>query len=432
MDFLVLTKAGGWFAPVVEVFGWIMNALFNFTNLFGVVNIGLSIILFTVVTKLILFPLTLKQQKSSKIMTIMQPEIQAIQNKYKGKNDNDSMMKMNVETRAVYEKYGTSMTSGCLPLLIQLPLMLALYQVIYKVPGYVSIVRNYFEQILVKLPAGFSSDAAVTAMAQAHNIPVADLSNTNRAIDLLYSLTSKEWIQLEQIFPAIGEAVLESGERVIDAIESMQRFLGMNVAYTPFNVIVDFFKGDETISILALIMAVLIPVLSGLTQWYSTKLVTNSNPTPDSNGEESASASMMKSMNITMPLMSVFFCFTFPLVIGIYWVVSSLCQMFQQIGVNAYLSKVDVDELIAKNVEKANKKRARKGLPATKITKSASEMMKELQEKEAKEEAKKKEKLEKTQKAVEESTAYYNKDAKPGSLASKAAMVQKYNEKHNK
>ncbi len=368
------------------------------------------------------------------IMTVMQPEIQAIQNKYKGKNDNDSMMKMNVETRAVYEKYGTSMTGGCLPLLIQLPLMLALYQVIYKVPGYVSIVRNYFEQILAKLPAGYASDAAVTAMAQAHNIPAADLSNTNRVIDLLYSLTTKEWTQLEQTFPAIGDAVLESGERVVDAIESMQRFLGMNVAYTPFNVITDFFKGDETISVLALIMAILIPLLSGLTQWYSTKLVSNANPAPESdpNGEMSASASMMKSMNVTMPLMSVFFCFTFPLVIGIYWVVSSLCQMFQQIGVNAYLNKVDVDELIAKNVAKANKKRARKGLPETKITKSASEMLKEIQEKEAKEEAKKKERLEKSQKAVEESTAYYNKDAKPGSLASKAAMVQKYNEKHNK
>ncbi len=431
MDFLVLTKAGGWFGPIVGVFGWIMNALFNFTGMFGVVNIGLSIILFTIVTKLILFPLTLKQQKSSKIMTVMQPELQVIQNKYKGKNDNDSMMKMNVETRAVYEKYGTSMTGGCLPLMIQLPLMLALYRVIYQVPAYVSIVRNYFDLIIAKLPAGYATDATMTALAEAHKIPVEELGNVNKVIDLLYSLTNKEWNQLAEVFPSIGDAVLSSGEKVIDAIGSMQQFLGMNVAYTPYNVIMEFFQEGSGISVLALIMAVLIPVLSGVTQWYSTKLISNNNPTP-AGGDESASASMMKSMNVTMPLMSVFFCFTFPLVIGIYWVVSSLCQLVQQLGVNAYLDKVDVDQLIAKNVAKANKKREKKGLPPTKINKSASEMLKEMQEKEAKEEARRNEKLEKSKKTVEESTAYYNKDAKPGSLASKAAMVQKYNEKHNK
>ena len=126
MDFLVLTKTGGVFGPIAEVLGWIMEALFAFTEIFGIVNIGLCIILFTLVTKLILFPLTLKQQKSSKIRAVMQPEIQAIQKKYKDKKDNESMMKMNVETREVYEKYGTSMTGGCLPLLIQLPIMLAL------------------------------------------------------------------------------------------------------------------------------------------------------------------------------------------------------------------------------------------------------------------------------------------------------------------
>ena len=89
MDFLVLTKTGGVFGPIAEILGWIMEALFQFTSLFGVVNIGLSIILFTVVMKLIMFPLTLNQQKSSKIMAVMQPELQAIQKKYKGKNEDE-------------------------------------------------------------------------------------------------------------------------------------------------------------------------------------------------------------------------------------------------------------------------------------------------------------------------------------------------------
>ena len=178
MDFLVLTKTGGVFGPIAEVLGWIMEALFAFTEIFGIVNIGLCIILFTLVTKLILFPLTLKQQKSSKIMAVMQPEIQAIQKKYKDKKDNESMMKMNVETREVYEKYGTSMTGGCLPLLIQLPIMLALYQVIYKIPAYVHSVRQYFDLIIEKLPAGFASSDVFMSLAESYALQNADYTDS--------------------------------------------------------------------------------------------------------------------------------------------------------------------------------------------------------------------------------------------------------------
>lgn len=86
MDYLVLTKVEGMFmGPISQVLGWIMDALFRFTSSFGVLNIGLSIILFTLVVKILMFPMTIKQQKSSKMMTVMQPELMAIQNKYKGK-----------------------------------------------------------------------------------------------------------------------------------------------------------------------------------------------------------------------------------------------------------------------------------------------------------------------------------------------------------
>ena len=87
MDFLVLTKAGGILGPIAQILGWVMEALFRFTSMFGVVNIGLCIILFTIVTRLLLFPLTIKQQKTSKLMSVMQPELNAIQKKYKGKED---------------------------------------------------------------------------------------------------------------------------------------------------------------------------------------------------------------------------------------------------------------------------------------------------------------------------------------------------------
>lgn len=431
MEFLVLTKTGGVFGPIAEVLGWIMEALFRFTGIFGVMNIGLSIILFTLVMKLILFPLTLKQQKSSKMMAVMQPELQAIQKKYKGKNDNDSMMKMNVETRAVYDKYGTSMTGGCLPLLIQLPIMLALYQVIYKIPAYVSSVRHYFDLIIEKFPAGFATSEVFTGLAETYKLTNADYTNMDKVVDLLYKLTDKQWGELAAAFPDIATVTAANGENAIAAINRMQQFLGMNIAYTPMNVITGFFKEGSDFTVFALICAVLIPVLSGLTQWYSTKLVTANQPQQTSN-EGGMGNDMMKSMNVTMPLMSVFFCFTFPLGIGVYWVASSVLQVIQQISVNAYLSKVDIDEMIAKNVEKANKKRAKKGLPPTKINANASQTLKNLQAAEEKEEAEKAAKQEKAQKTIKESTEYYNKNAKPGSLAAKANMVQLYNEKNEK
>ncbi len=430
MDFLVLTKAGGILGPIAQILGWIMEALFRFTSTFGVMNIGLCIILFTIVMKLLMLPLTLKQQKSSKLMTVMQPELQAIQKKYKGKNDNDSMMRMNVETKAVYEKYGTSMTGGCLPLLIQLPIMLALYRVMYNIPAYASSVRKYFDLIIAKLPDGFASSEVFTGLAETHKLAGMDYTNMDKVVDLLYKLTDRQWEELAAVFPDIATVTNAVGENVISAINGMQQFMTVNIAYTPFNVLKEFISGSSEVTIVMALIALLIPVLSGLTQWYSTKLMSSTQP--QVSDEENPSAAMMKSMNIYMPLMSVVFCFSFPLGIGLYWVASSLLQVVQQIGVNAYLNKVDIDDLIRKNVEKANKKRERKGLPPQKVNMNAAATLKSLQASEEKEEAARNAKLEKTKAIVKESTEYYNKDAKPGSLAAKANMVQKYNERHKK
>lgn len=145
---MFLTKAGSILGPIATVLGYIMDILFRFTSHFGIFNLGLCIILFTIITKTLMLPLTIKQQKTTKLMSVMNPEIQAIQKKYKGKTDQASMQKQNVEIQAVYEKYGTSMTSGCLPLLIQMPILFALYRVIYNIPAYVPSVRVYFDNVV--------------------------------------------------------------------------------------------------------------------------------------------------------------------------------------------------------------------------------------------------------------------------------------------
>ena len=432
MDYLVLTKTGGMIlGPVSQILGLIMDLLFRLTSSVGILNIGLCIILFTLVVKVLMFPLTIKQQKSSKLMTVMQPEIQAIQNKYKGKTDNESMMKMNVETKAVYEKYGTSMTGGCLQLVIQLPILLALYRVIYNIPAYVSSVKTYFMQVVyaitnvsnvADLPEG--AGASLLQFATDHNIPLTGITKIgdlvgdsgevlgNKMVDILYKLNPEQWSELAKRFPEAATAITENSV----AIESMNSFLGINLATNPW-------QGFSPSA------AWLIPILAGLSQWFSAKLMMSNQPQQD---ENSTSAQMMKQMNVMMPMMSVFFCFTFPAAIGIYWVASSVFQIIQQLIVNAYLNKVDMDEMIKKNLEKANAKRAKKGLPPQKISQNATMNAKNIQAAREKEEKQRSEKLEKTRQQVKESNEYYNMNANPESLAAKAAMVAKYNEKHNK
>jgi YidC/Oxa1 family membrane protein insertase len=417
--------------PVSQILGMIMDLLFRLTSSVGILNIGLCIILFTLVVKILMFPLTIKQQKSSKLMAVMQPEIQAIQNKYKGKTDNESMMKMNVETKAVYEKYGTSMTGGCLQLVIQLPILFALYRVIYNIPAYVSSVKIYFMQVvyaitnvsnIADLPEG--AGASLLQFATDHNIPLTGITKIgdlvgdtgevlgNKMVDILYKLNPEQWGELANRFPEAAAVITENSA----AIEKMNSFLGINLATNPW-------QGFAPSA------AWLIPILAGVSQWLSAKLMMSNQPQQD---ENSTSAQMMKQMNVMMPLMSVFFCFTFPAAIGIYWVASSVFQIIQQLIVNAYLNKVDMDEMIKKNLEKANAKRAKKGLPPQKISQSATVNVKNIQAAQQREEQARNEKLEKTKQQVKESNEYYNKDANPGSLASKAAMVAKYNEKHNK
>ena len=230
-------------------------------------------------------------------------------------------------------------------------------------------------------------------------------------------------------FASVGQAVTDTGVRVVDAIENMQTFFGLNIAYTPFQVIMNYFNKVDGTTLLTAIAALCIPLFAGLSQWYSTKLMTANQPQASS--DENPAAGMMKSMNVTMPLMSVFFCFSFASGIGLYWVAQSVFTIIQQVGINSYLNKVNIDDLVQRNIDKTNKKRAKKGLPPTKVG-NVDQMLKKIEEKEAKAESAQMAKIAKTKAIVEESNKYYNENAKPGSLASKANMVAKYNEKHDK
>lgn len=415
---MVLTKAGSILGPIATVLGYIMDILFRFTDTFGIMNVGLCIILFTIVMKMLMLPLTIKQQKTTKLMAVISPEVQAIQRKYKGKTDTASQQKQNVEIQAVYDKYGTSMTSGCLPMLIQLPILFALYRVIYNIPAYVPSVRVYFDNVVTPLmqqPDYASLLSGITNLTSALGgtaIENYDFANANKLVDMLYKFTTAQWGELETLFPSISGVIAENAA----VVEQMNSFLGLNMAEAP-GWMPSF--------------AWIIPILSALTQWLSAKLMSG-RQAQSASDSDNPMAQSMKTMNVTMPIFSAFICVTLPCGIGIYWIATSVVTILQQLAINSYMDKVDIDEMVKKNLEKANKKRAKKGLPPAKITQNATASLKTLKEEEEKEKAAEEAKKERIAKQIEESNKLYNTDAKPGSIAAKAAMVQKYNEAHEK
>lgn len=416
LNFILLTKST---VPVIGqvayILGLIMDALFRFTSNFGITNIGLSIILFTIIINLLMWPMTVNQQKSSRLMSVMQPELQAIQKKYRGKTDQVSVMRMQAETKEVYAKYGTSMSGSCLFLAIQMPILFALYQVIYRIPAYVPSIYKVFQSIAEPLMQQPGYVTKAVEIGEKIRPALEEGSTLNQVIDFLYRFTPAQFGQLEAAFPSIAQAISQGAAE----IEKMNYFLGVNLATAPF-------QGWMPNA------AWIIPVLAAVVQWYSAKLMTASSQTSRKSNDDNPMAQQMQTMNTMMPLMSLFFCFTLPAGIGLYWVASGICRMIQQLIINAQLNKMNIDDIVAKNVEKANAKAIKNGQNPNQVKSKSEKLMRDIRKREEDEKAEEsslKEKMTRTASQVKDSTAYYNKNAKPGSLAAKANMVAMYDER---
>lgn len=423
-DILLTSNSTPIFKYIVWVLGKIINVIFEFLYLIHIPNIGLAIVLFTIVIYMLMMPLTIKQQKFSKLSARMNPEIQAIQKKYKGKTDQQSMMAMNQETRAVYAKYGVSPSGSCLQLLIQLPVLFALYRVIYQMPAYVTKIRNCFDgfvQTLGRNDITFFQENVSSFIYYKKQFTESALAGAkygniqNSFIDVLNRASSSDW---DKIIEQYGN----SAANVNESLMKYNNFLGLNIGDSPSAIIRNSINSGAW---LLVILAVLIPVLSAITQWVNIKLA----PQPETNNnnqEQSPMMASMKTMNMIMPIMSAVFCYTLPAGMGIYWIASALVRTVQQIVINKQLNKIDVDEMMKKNIEKYNEKMKRMGLPAQQLNNTAKlntrsvETQKPQRSKEEKEEA------------IKKATEYYNNNAKPGSLTAKANMVKQYNEKNNK
>lgn len=410
---LYISTVSNWFLIgwISIALGFVMNWIFEGLNLIGLPNIGLAIIIFTFVIKAAMIPLSIRQQKYSKLQAVMAPELQLIQEKYKGKSDAASIQAQQEETREVYAKFGTSPTGGCVQMLIQMPILFALYQVIYHMPGHIVRLGNYYRgvaQKLMQIP-GYAQNEEFRAMVNAAGLRNINYEAENSIIDVLYKFSAEKWQQFLDIFK--NTDLTAAYTEVADKIRSANYFLGIDLSMRP------------TEQLTTTWWVVLIPLLAGGLQWLSTKLM----PTQDNpNQNQGGAGGMLKTMNLVFPLMSVVFCFMFEAGLGIYWVASSGVQVIIQLFVNRYMNRVDLNEMVQKNVEKMNAKRKKKGLPPRKVQ-NVSTMIKNLEEEKQRLEAVKKENEEKAREAAD----YYNSrsGARKGSLAEKAGMVQQYEER---
>lgn len=427
-EMLLTAYDGAILGPIAKLLGWLMNGVYYLMTQLGIENVGLSIIIFTIVIYMLLFPLTYKQQKSSKLMQQMQPELTAINKKYQGKKDQASMAAMQEETQALYDKYGVSMMGSCGNMLIQMPLLFALYRVFWNVPAYVAGVKNNFTSLVQGIMATDGYQDKMTALVTdlristqpAADFTVADQSAiSNSIVDVLYKMNSTGWDSLKESFPSLTDTISSTYETV----SHVNNFCGMNISDSPWQIMKMNFANH---SYLLVIIALLVPVISYLTQVINMKMIPQQNNSNGGNEQSDAMAQQMSMMNKTMPLFSLVMCFTVPVGLGIYWIAGAVVRIVQQFILNKHFEKISLDDIIKKNQEKAKKKREKLGIAENQISNAARMNTRQMVDanKHQMSSAEKESQIEKANEA--------RAKAKAGSMSAKANMVRDYNERNNR
>jgi len=410
---------------LASLMGYIMEGIYFVFSHMGIYDIGLCIILFTIVIRMFLLPMQVKQQKFSKLNAIMSPEIKAIQDKYKGKKDQETQMKQQAEIKEVYAKYGTSPTGSCLQLLIQMPILFALYAVIRDIPQYVTSVKSTYEHYIIKLTTAqvdeyFGSKAILGKEYVKGKLSGAQLSggqiknciaamtgtnSTGKTLSLAHNHT------LRQLLDNVHN-------EYSNIMSSMNKFCGLLIGDSPSTNI----KGQ---AIGIIIAGIALPVLSGVFQFVSVQLTTRMNKNAQT-ADVPGMGGSMKIMNFIMPIFSIYMCYILPVGIGIYWCIGSLVMMVQQLCINKYLDKKGMDAIIEENrkkaAKKAERKKARKGIYRENVIDAAQNKAKAKDES-GMSAAEKEAKLQKAKEAAAK---------KQGSLAAKANLVSDYNKKNDK
>ena len=298
----------GFISEIIGIpLGWAMWLCYTLVR-----NYGVALILFTLITKVLMFPMSLKQQKSSVKMAMVKPKLDNAQKKYANNKD-----KLNEEMMKIYQEAGYNPMSGCLPLLIQFPILFGVINVVYNpLTHIVRLSKDVIAQAQT-IAQGIEGITFSAAMPQ-----MAIIDGVRKNASLFSSVMSPEEI-----------------DKVLNLNMS---FLGIHLGEIPY---------------LGFNVLMLIPILSGLTSFLvSMQSMKNTGET-----SADASANSMKTMMYIMPLMSVMFCFSLPAGVGMYWIASNVFSYLQGLIMNKKYNPTEMAEKIkAEQASQAAKERMEK------------------------------------------------------------------------
>lgn len=287
-----------WDTIINRPLGWIIEISYRFTH-----NYAIALFIFALVLQIVLFPLGIKQQKNSVKQASLRPKEMAIRKKYAGRNDKPTQQKLNEEIMELYQRENFNPMGGCLPMLIQLPILFSLYNVVISPLKYI---------------CGFGAETIKNIQLKVYEILQAagtegfEAFAEGKTVSQINLITKMRELGLTNFVGENGQAITES------VLPDFTIFGGkLDLSMIPI---------QHLWSILLLIPALTLVVTYGST-WISRKLMYNPNP-------EAQNDISMKIMNLSMPLLSVYISFTVPATIGLYWIFRSILGVLQQLALS--------------------------------------------------------------------------------------------------
>ena len=374
-------------ATITKPFAWLMVKLYELTG-----NYGIAVILFALAVNLVLTPFMAKSKKSMMRSTRLQPRIQELQKRHEG-----NPQKLNQEMQNLYREEGVNPMSGCLWSLIPFPILIALYSVIRQ-----PITRMMFaaQDVVTTLQEYFVANGLYTVPAKADAYVEIKLAN----------LAHEHW-----------DAVTADLAGKIDGLLNVDfGFLGLNLGAQPrWNFFVSTDWSDVSVWLPALGLF-LIPFISAALSWLSMKISNMSNPQQDAQTQAS-----MKTMNLMMPLMSIWICFVMPAAMGIYWIANSVFGMVRDfILTKVYKRKLDKEDAERQAMRSAREKELEEKRLETerlraegKTEKNANTSKKKIQANEKQKQDERKAALDKAERAARRERLGIKEEEKPASQA---------------
>ena len=350
---LVANEPGRIVGPIATIFGYIIDIIFSIVHTITLNHsLGISIIILTIIVRFLMLPMGIKQQQSMLKMQKLNPELKKIKAKYGNSKDPEIVKKMNTEQQALYAKNKVNPLSGCLPLLITMPLFLGLIPVMRESYRYVTPLRDTYSEIsssIMQITDGgrdqlfytnyFAPLADVVIPDRMKNDGTLSMDNEDDMSRVISKFNNDDWHVFlyespvnfpQDEYPLAASPIIQSRTRdQLPPINTMPQYAAIRENLDKKNAIEHFIGLPLNYSTGWRLPSIIIPILVGITtfssSWVSSKMSANA---------DEKQKSQQKIMMYVMPALMTFMTVNLPGGVGIYWTASSMFQTGQQIFLN--------------------------------------------------------------------------------------------------